>query len=279
VGRLAGDVGLGSAIRELAAARNAPRVAAAFFKRSAQIWDLRTFGRLSEFESVFDFGGGNRIALNPTGESCVAAGWTKGSRGGVACYDALAGSILWHRTDIRHTQFVRFSAGGEIVRCGVDAGRFQELDARTGETVRSFVGIGHVFDSPHSSSLLLDKRRRGYLIRGATDLRVPNLSFGLLDAAFSPDCVCISEAVGPVRCLGSSSGEEQWRYEPPKGAHVLFLSYRATDRPTGTSTPCSGNTNGEHPERSSVFQTSASMRRSANSTHGMRSFAWAATSS
>jgi hypothetical protein len=219
-----------SAIRELAAARNAPRIAAAFVERTIQVWDLRNSELLSEFDTVYDFGGGHRSALNPTGELCVAAGWLKGMRGGVACYNGLTGVRLWHRTDIRQTLFVKFSCSGEFVWVGLYSGRFQKLDAGTGATVDQFVSVGEVFDSPYSKLLLLAMRKRGYLLRGAKDSRIPNLSFGLLDVAFSPDRVCLTEAGGPVRCLDCQSGVEIWRYEPPRDTHVLRLNYRPADR-------------------------------------------------
>jgi hypothetical protein len=219
-----------SAIRELAAARNVPRIAAAFNERTIQIWDLAKSERLSEFDSIFNFGGGDRLALSSTGESCVAAGWSKGVRGGVACYEAITGVPLWHRTDIKQTQFVRFSFGGAALCVGVHAGRFQELDATTGATVDTLVGVKRIFDSPYSSLQLLETRRPGYLLRGPMGSRIPNLSFALLDAAFSPDRLCLSEAGGPVRCLDCQSGLELWRYDPPHDTHVLRLSYRPTDR-------------------------------------------------
>lgn len=219
-----------SAIRELAAARNAPRVAAAFVERTIQIWDLCKSACLSEFDTVYDFGGGHRSALNPTGETCVAAGWIKGARGGVACYDALTGVPLWHRTDIRQTRFVNFSCSGDALWVGVNAGRFQKLDAGTGATVDHHVGVGEVFESPHSNLLLLATRNRGYVLRGEKDIRIPHLSFGLLDVAFSPDRLCLTEAGGPVRCLDCQSGVEVWRYEPPRDTHILRLGYRPADR-------------------------------------------------
>jgi hypothetical protein len=222
-------MGRASAIRELAAARNAPRIAAAFFERTIQIWDLRSSKQMSEFDSVFA-SGGSRATLDPTGDVCVAAGWTGGKRGGVACYDALTGSPLWHRTDIQQTQFVRFSCIGDVIWCGAEAGRFQRLDTRTGATVDAVAGIKSVFDSPHSNLLLLETRTRGFLIRGSKDIRVPKLTSALLDAAFGPDTLCLSEAGGPVRCLDCHSGVELWRYSPPTDTHVLRLGYRPADQ-------------------------------------------------
>jgi hypothetical protein len=218
-----------SAIRHLAAARMAPRVAEGLFKHTIQLWDLHTADRLSQFNTVLDYGG-RRVVLNPTGELCVAATWTKGRHGGVACYDALTGSLLWHRTDIRHTQRVRFSCAGESIWCGVQGGRLQHLNAGTGATLDALAGLEDVLDSPHSKQLLLETRTRGFLIKGPNDFRVPRLTLGLLDAVFSPGALCLSEAAGPVRCLDCHTAEERWRYEPPKGTHVLRLTYRPTDR-------------------------------------------------
>ena len=55
-------------------AHKAPRVAAALFERTVQLWDVRTAQQLSQFETVFSFGG-RRLALSPYGDLCVAAGW------------------------------------------------------------------------------------------------------------------------------------------------------------------------------------------------------------
>jgi outer membrane protein assembly factor BamB len=131
---------------------------------------------------------------------------------------------------MRHTQSVRFSSMGETVWCGVQDGQLQQLDALTGATVDTLVAVERVFDSAHSNLLLLDTRTGGFVVKGPRDLRIPKLTFGLLDAVFSPDQLCLSEAGGPVRCLEAESGAERWRYEPPKTSHVLRLGYRPVDR-------------------------------------------------
>lgn len=138
-----------SAIRELATARSAPRLAAALFERTVQVWNLRNSRLISEFETVYGFGG-LRLTLDPAGENCVAAGWTKGVRGGVACHNALTGVMVWHRTDIRQTQFVRFSSNGEFVWVGLESGSFHKLNAGTGQTTGRLVGVKEVFDSPQT---------------------------------------------------------------------------------------------------------------------------------
>jgi hypothetical protein len=113
---------------------------------------------------------------------------------------------------------------------GVEAGRFQKLDSGTGSTVADFVGIKKAWDSPYTDLLLLETRSRGYTIKGPKDWRIPSLSFALLDAAFGPDRVCVSEAGGAVRCVDCASGSEIWRYLPPRDTHVLRLYYRRPDR-------------------------------------------------
>lgn len=204
-------------------------MAAAFVEQTIQIWDLRSAERLSEFDSVYRFGG-HRITMSPTGKTCVAAAWGTGSHGGVACYDAISGWTIWHRNDIRHTQNVRFSSKGDTVWCGVEEGKLQQLDAQTGETIDKLTGIKRLFDSEDSQVLLLDTRNRDLIIQGRSKVRIPKLSFGLLDGAFGPDSLCLSEAGGPVRCLDTESGVERWRYEPPSSSHVLRLGYRWEDQ-------------------------------------------------
>jgi hypothetical protein len=233
-----------SAIYELSAALNAPRIAAAFVEQTIQIWDLATSKQVSEFESVLT-GGGDRLTLHPEGEICVAAGWTKGRQGGVACYDAAEGALRWHREEIKQSQFARFSFDGRTLWVGVEAGPLQVLETATGMTIDKFVGIKAVFDSPYSSLLLLETRKRGYFLQGTNKVRIPNLSFALLDAAFSPNRVCLSESGGPVRCLDCDSGLELWRYDPPRHSHILRLRYR----PISYFTAFSGDTRRERQER------------------------------
>ena len=219
-----------SAIRELSAAKNAPWIAAAFFEETIQIWDLATSEQISEFESVFSLGGGDRLTLHPEGETCVAAAWNKGRQGGVACYDAAEGTLRWHREDLMQTQFARFSLDGRTLRVGVEAGPLQVLEAATGMTIDKFAGIKAVFNNPYSNVRLLETRKRGYFLQGTNKVRIPNLSFALLDVAFSPNRVCVSESGGPVRCLDCDSGLELWRYDPPRHSHVLRLRYRPADQ-------------------------------------------------
>lgn len=216
-----------SAIRELAASRVSTRIAAAFFEHTVQVWDVGAGERLAEFETIFSFGG-CRVTMAPSGELCVAAGWTRGSRGGVACYKAASGTLQWHRTDLRQTQRVHFSPSGTTIWHVPETGPATRLDALTGDTLDNITGLRDIYESAYCDGLLLEKRKSDYVLRVHKDLRIPRLAPSILDVAFSPDALCISEMGGVVRCLGVSDGGERWRYNSAK-AGVNHVWYRAVD--------------------------------------------------
>jgi hypothetical protein len=97
---------------QLTAAAGSALVAAAFDTGIVQAWDVRTGQKISEFNTIHDWGG-FRLALSPAGTLYAAASWGGGKRGGVGCYDVQSSKMLWHWTDIRRTQRVRFAADGK----------------------------------------------------------------------------------------------------------------------------------------------------------------------
>src|SRR5580704_19512218 len=96
-------------IIHMSAATSVPRNAAGRGERTVQIWDVEAAKQLREIDTVLDVGG-RRLALSPNGEVCIAASWRKGRRGGICSYGASTGAVLWHRSDIGHTQELYFSA-------------------------------------------------------------------------------------------------------------------------------------------------------------------------
>lgn len=103
-----------SAINEMAASWGSTRIAVALLERKVQVWDVRSGERIAEFDTVFSFGG-RRLAIDASGELCVAAGWTRGVNEGVACYQSTNGKVLWHRTDLDETSVVKFSGASSNV--------------------------------------------------------------------------------------------------------------------------------------------------------------------
>lgn len=217
-----------SAIRQLAVSREATKVAAAVFEKTVQIWDLTTRERIKEFETVFS-SGGNRLTIDAAGQKCVTAAWNKGKLGGVACYEADTGKLIWHRQDLRHTQRVRFSPTRGAVWCVPESGRTRLLDSDDGKDVDSIVGLADLFDSEYSTDLLLEKRKRDHTLKDGKPRKIPRLTFAILDAAFGPQSLVISESGGPVRCINSLTGIELWRLTPEKDSHFLQLWFRKTD--------------------------------------------------
>jgi hypothetical protein len=218
-----------SATQCMAASKRSPRVAAAMFAHQVQIWDIETGAVVNEFETVFSFGG-PRLTLDPLGERCIAAAWKAGKHGGVACYETNTGKLIWHRRDLRQTQRVRFAPGGEAAWCVPDSGPTKLLDAANGKTLDALTGLKDIFDSEHSADLLLEKRKRNYILRKEKTLQIPRLTFAILDVAFGPKSLAISESGGPLRCIDSSTGTELWRQSPGKQIHFLSAWHRQTDQ-------------------------------------------------
>lgn len=213
-----------SAIRTLRAAAHAPVIAAALFERTVQIWNWGTGERTCEFDTVTD----GRLSLSPSGDYLVAANWRKGKRGGVACYSTRTGEKLWHRQDIRRTGRLRFASNDAAIWCGIAGSPLQRLDANTGETVAAERAVQEVVDSPYSAHRLVISRQQ-IRIQGTSEVVVPRLSFAVLDAAFSENALCLTEAGGIVRCIDLDLGQERWRYVPPTSHHLIFLSYNNVD--------------------------------------------------
>lgn len=237
----------GSAIRTISTARSGPIAAAAYFSRKVEVWNFETAELVCHLDTVFGFGG-HRLTLSPSGERCVAASFRAGQNGGVVCYETGSGRAIWRRGDLRGVQGVHFSATGDTIWCRFEDRPVQRLDARTGLTVESLRTIQKVFDSPFTTDLLY-VRRRDFVLTGSTKMCIPRLTFAMLDATFSPDALCLSEASGPVRCLDTKTTEEKWRYVPPSGSHVLGFPIRLMN----LSTVSSGHTSAAG--RSSCFSS------------------------
>lgn len=217
-----------SAIRHLAVSSGSKKLAAAFFEGTVQIWDLQSHEKIADFETTLSFGG-NRLALDRSGRLCATASWAGGKKGGVACYETRSGRLLWHRPDLKQTQRLRFSVGEDSVWCIPERDSAKRLDSANGVTLDSATAIADIFDSPYSADRLLEKRKGDYELGQDRRIRLPRLTFAILDVAFSPDSLTLSEAGGPVRCFEISNGLERWRYAPRTNSHFLRLWYREAD--------------------------------------------------
>jgi hypothetical protein len=215
-----------SDIRELAISDESAIVAAALFEKTVQIWSWTTGQQLGEFKTVFSFGG-RRLALTPDGSICIAGGWGRG----LAAYSVPDGRILWHRRDIHRVQTVRLSGSGREIYCGVEASPAHILVAATGEhigRVRAAIGL---YGSRYTSHRMIVKKGR-YEVHGETEFKVPAWSFGLLDATFSPEALCLSEpgnflhpseATAGIRSIDLTTGNLLWHLSIGSN-HLAFNS-------------------------------------------------------
>jgi outer membrane protein assembly factor BamB len=218
-----------SAIRHLAVSPRSTKLAAGFSERMVQIWNLSTRKKIIEFETTLSFGGW-RLALDPAGGLCATAAWEGGKRGGIACYEAESGRLVWKRPDIERTQRLRFSADGKSLWSVPETGPTRSLDSAKGITLDTLPALADICISPYSDDCLLVRRKRDYQLGKNKRICIPRLKFAVLDAAFSPDSLTVSEAGGPVRCFRLSTGIECWRYVPRVTTHFVKLWFRKADQ-------------------------------------------------
>jgi WD40 repeat protein len=217
-----------SVIRHLYAPYDGPRVVGAEFEVTVYVWDLAARRRVSTFATALDYGG-YRLAINPRGDLCAVASY---NLGGLACYAADTGEVVCIRDDLEKLQRVAYSPDGSRLYCGAERGPLVVLDAETGADIDRYRAADKAFCSPFEPVELLSKRGKSPLelrvVGGKRLATLERTTFAILDVAFGPDRLCMTESGGPVRCLGTENGDELWRYTPRAGRHVLRLGYAVT---------------------------------------------------
>ena len=232
-----------SGVQQLTAAIRGTLVAVAR-EEVVQIWDSATSEKISELKAPYEWGG-FRLALNPTGGLCAAAsfhaGFYKGRRGGVTCYDVPSAKTLWHR-DIRHTQCVRFASDSKSVYCGRDEGPLLRLCCATGETLDELGDTADVQQSPYSAHALVVPRSNAYILQAARrhsfERRTipsgrqdkPQRTCSPTAIGFGPDSVWLAEQglKSLLRCF-NYNGIERWQVEIPESTIICQLCYRPAD--------------------------------------------------
>jgi WD40 repeat protein len=214
---------LASAIRELSASINSQWIAAGYFEKTIQIWDPNSRERISEFPTVFSSGAKN-LALAPDGKRLVAG--LSRPRGKVAAYEVPSGRKLWD-LNLPYPTKLQFSPSGDSILCTTNQQSVLRLDAQRGNILETKNGTRRYIEDLSGDVLRVPANEADSicLIRGGHTFNLYKPSRWVLDATFSPDSVCISEANGPVRCLGRVDGKLQWAFEPPTKSHVVALHY------------------------------------------------------
>lgn len=197
-------------------------MAAAEFEHKVSIWDLDSGEKISEFETVLDFGG-KRILLSHDGKLCITAAYDKY---GLVCYSTDNGRALWNRGDISKVQVLTISKDGEKVYCGNDSGPCNIIDIKTGKDLAKIRGVQAVYESLYEEIVFED--RKNPVLRyqnGSKIAEIKRESFAILSVIFGIDSLCLSESGGFTRFIECCTGKEIWRYVPPKGSHIIHLGY------------------------------------------------------
>jgi hypothetical protein len=228
-----------SRVDQLTAAVCGTLVAVARSEEVVQVWDSATGEKVSEFKAPYAFGG-YRLAMNPTGSLCAVGSFYKGRRGGIACYDVQSAKTLWHRTDIRHTQLIRFASDSKSVYCGREMGPLLRLCGASGETLEELHDTMDVQESPYSAHALVVPRSSAYILQGARRFCFERRTYlspcmhkrtGKPTAiAFGPDAVWLADQglENLLRCF-DYTGIERWQVAIPQSTIIWQLCYRVAD--------------------------------------------------
>lgn len=218
---------IGSAIRELAAARTTPTICAAFVETVVQVWDIATQSQTGECLARYSFGASN-LAMHPDGHSFVTG--LAAGKDGLDMYKAPDAALLWRRERMSHPHSLRFAPSGKQLSCTTHNSRVVErIDAATGATFQVIRDAKGYIESAHGCVLIIPKSKPNYLLLCEQEVPIPKLTFAALDVAFTEDAVCLTESGGPVRFIDLATGAERWRYEPPSGSHILRFHYSDRD--------------------------------------------------
>lgn len=169
--------------------------------------------------------GGNRLAILQDGSGFAAAAFESY---GVSFHRADTGERVWNRRDLKRCQTVAFLNGDQWLFCELEGRSSLLLDPTTGENLLVLPRIHAWFWCPFTSRSL-QHRAGGYywLLRESLAMlaKIPMTSFGLLDVAFSPSIVCVSEACQSVRAFESATGQLLWELPKRTGVHATQIVY------------------------------------------------------
>ncbi len=212
-------------IRHIATSLNGDRIAVAEFERRVKIIDFQTFEKVSEFDSILDFGG-KRLSISEDGKTCVCGSW---ERHGIIGYNANNGEKLWQRKDLKKVQNIQLiSSDTNLIFAQFEVGISKFINIQTGEDVKNLRGVEAFYENIYSPFSILDKTRGIEIVDSSSlkrKFKIDRQSFATLDIANGKDSVLVSESGGPLSCYDIGSGQLLWRHELGKYGHYLRLTY------------------------------------------------------
>ena len=212
----------GKPIRHIATTFDGNLFATAEFKEQVSIWKVDSGEKIISFPTHLDYGG-RRLAISTDGHLCAAGAY---SIYGVSVYRTTDGSLVWSRRDLKKIQWLKFDPTQKTLLAGFSERPLHLLDSKTGETIKTFRGVRKKFISPYNSNIfLLDSSKLLLCNTSNSPISIIRYTFAILDVAFSPHAVFLTESGGPLRAVNCSDGSLLWAYIPEEGSHFLRIGY------------------------------------------------------
>jgi hypothetical protein len=242
---------IASAIRELAASKGSASIAAGFFDKKIQVWDVKSEKMICEFAAVFQMGALN-LAVAP--DAGVLVTGLSRRAGVLAAYEIPSGRKLWERERLIYPRYLGFDSTGKSILCTVNEGRsVLRLEPGSGGTIEEIKGCSRYIDGSYTGALRVpaakklrfhvlqvydashrverlsvpveEKKRPYRLTAGNHSFEISAFGIALLDATFSPHSVCLSESRGSVRCVSCVDGKQQWTFDPGAESNVPHVHF------------------------------------------------------
>lgn len=201
-----------------------------------RVWEVSTVQLLAGFATNFA-GILGRIALceGPLGAVVVTSAW---AGDGVTAYDAASGRVLWSRQYQDEAYLVSPAGLRSSVAVGFERASMQILDIGTGGSKAELRGVRTYRQSQYDPIGVAQYDGKVALVhpelwrRGVT---LPISGFAMLEAAFAPDTVLVSDSTDPATANASVmawdvQGRAKWRYEVERDTNVPWLSWHTASQ-------------------------------------------------
>ncbi len=177
------------------------------------------------------------VIMSPDDRYCIIGAYCSF---GLTCFDTGTGQVVWKRNDLRRVYGLSFSKAQNCLFCCFQGKSALRIDPQTGTTIETFRGINFISASPFDDAVLFGNHNNFTLHSGKSEKlwSVPRESFAVMDVAWSPENLAISEcadaarkapgAHAGVRCF-SFHGELLWRHKG-RWTHIFSLMYRPESR-------------------------------------------------
>jgi hypothetical protein len=187
------------------------------FENKIYAWDLDGYRKISEFDSVLDFGG-RRLALSSDGKTCVAAAYL---RYGICLYDTETGNKIWHRRDIKQTQRIKFSPDGKEIYASIESKPMVVLNSSDGSDIKKLRATTNVYFNLFGVPDAYEKSRK---ILNYGDAKIESPTFAFLDVCPVPSGFVIS-APNSKLISYNANGNINWDITPKQGEHFVNIGY------------------------------------------------------